>query len=227
MNPTMAAPELERRVETLGELARSLKITNQESYDAAAERLKAVVALRKEIVDHHLEMKQRTYAAWQSVIAAEKKLLDPVTEAERIYKREIGAWETEQRRIEDEKRAQAQREADRLAAEQREREIEQAEAAGADPEEVAAICAEPLPVAPPPPVPQTFQRAAGISTSANWKGTCHSLALLVKAIAEGKANIGLVTANETAINQLARATRGTLQIPGIRFFNDPTVRARR
>ena len=53
------------------------------------------------------------------------------------------------------------------------------------------------------------------------------MAALVRAIAKGEANIGLVAADQSAINALARSTRGTLQVPGIRFYNEPAVRARR
>jgi hypothetical protein len=226
VNPTTTT-ELEGRVYTLAGEARALEITDQQSYNLAAERLRAVVALRGEIVDHHAEMKSRSYQAWQAVIAAEKKLLDPVQEAERVYKARLGAYQTEQDRIDREARAKAEAEARDLAAKQRESEIEQAEASGADPEEVAALCAEPLPVVVPEPPPPSFQKAAGISTANRWKGECYSLPQLVKAIADGKASIGLVEKNETAINALARATRGTLAVPGIRFFNEPTVRASR
>jgi hypothetical protein len=214
-------------VHTLADEARSLEVSDQQTYDLAAERLLGVVALRAEITDHHAEMKRRSYQAWQAVIAAEKKLLDPVAEAEKIYKHRLGTYQTEQQRIAAAARAQAEAEALARAAEQREAEIQQAEAAGADREEVAALCAEPLPMVVPEAPPSIFQKAAGISTANTWKGECYSLPQLVRAIAEGKANIGLIEANTTAINQLARATRGTLAVPGIRFFNQPTVRARR
>lgn len=227
MNPTIATLDLERRVTTLADQARELVITDQESYDRGAALLRGVVSLRIEIVDHHAEMKRTTHRAWQAAIAAEKKLLDPVAEAERIYKARLTAYEAEQRRIEAEARAQAEKEALAFAEAQREREIEEAEAAGADAAEVAAICAEPLPAVLAELPPPAFQRAAGISTANNWKGECISIAQLVQAIAAGKANINLVAANGTAINALARATRGTLTVPGIKFFNEPTVRARR
>lgn len=227
MQPTTAATELERRVTPLADQARSLEVTDQETYDLAAERLRALVKLRDEIVEHHREMKSRSYQAWQAVIAAEKKLLEPVTNAERIYKQRVAAYQTEQERIAAEARAQADREAQTRAAEQREREIEQAEAAGADAEEVAALIAEPLPVVLPDLPPATFQKAAGISTANSWKGQCVSLAQLLKAIVEGKASIGLVLENQPAINALARATRGTLPVAGIRFYSEPTVRTRR
>jgi hypothetical protein len=227
MNPTIVTTDLERRAATLADEARDLVIADRQTYDLAAVRLRGVVSLRIEIVDHHADMKRQSYAAWQAVIAGEKKLLTPVEEAERIYKARIGAYEMEQRRIEAEAREKAEAEARALAAQQREREIEEAEAAGADAEEITALCAEPLPVVVHEPPPSTFTRAAGISTANAWKGECTSLTQLVRAIADGKANIGLVMANDSALNALARSTRGTLQVPGVRFFNQPAVRARR
>jgi hypothetical protein len=219
--------DLERRTATLADEARSLVISDQQTYELAAERLRGVVGLRAEIIEHHREMKQRSHQAWQAVIAAEKKLLDPVAEAERAYKYNIGAYEFEQRRLEEETRARAEAEANARAMADREREIELAEAAGADAHEVAAICAEPLPLVVQEQPPPTFRRAAGVSTAHNWKGECVSLAQLLKAIVRGEASPTLVAADQSAINALARATRGTLAIPGIRFYDETKVRARR
>lgn len=221
------ATDFRDRVSTLADQARALQVMDQESYDRAAQAVRGVAQLRKEIVAHHEPMKRAAHAAWQAVLEQERKLLDPVAEAERIFKQRLAAYDAEQRRIEAESRAQAQKKADALAAVQREHEIEAAELAGADAQEIAAICNEPLPVVMPDVSEPVFQKAAGISTAANWKGTCISLQQLVKAIAEGKANLNLVSDNPTAINQLARATRGTLQVPGIRFYNEPSVRVRR
>jgi hypothetical protein len=226
MHPAMTpAGELEAKTVTLAEQVRALKITDQQSY-RIAEHLLGVADLRREIVDHHAPLKKSTYDAWQAAIAAEKKLLDPVAEAERIYKTGIATYEAEQRRIEAESRAQAEAEARRLAEEQREREIEQAEAEGADAQEITAMINAPLVVAPPRVEP-AFQQAKGVSVAANWKAEVTSLKDLVKAIASDKASLNLVMPNETAINQLARATRNTLQIRGIRFYTESVVRAGR
>jgi hypothetical protein len=218
--------QFEQKTGTLVQQAKALKIVDQASYDLAADRLLGVAALRREIVEHHAPMKQKTHAAWQEVLAAEKKLLRPVEDAEALYRVAIAAYDIDQRRLEREARERAEAEARRVAEEQREHEVEQAEAQGADAEEVAAICNAPLMVEPPRIEP-TFQPARGVSVAATWKGEVTSLELLVKAIAAGRANISLVQANEVAINQLARATRGTLQVPGIRFFSQSNVRAGR
>jgi hypothetical protein len=218
------ARELETKALTLADQAKVLKIVDQQSYQIGAERLLAVADLRREILAHHAPIKRAAHEAWQQVIAAEKRLLDPVTEAERVYKAGIAAYEAEQRRLEAEARTKAEAEARHQAEEQRERELEQAEAQGADLAEVTAMIAAPLPLIEPQ-APPAFQAARGITTVVSWKGT--SLETLVKAIAAGKASISLVMANETAINQLARATRGTLNVPGINFFTESIVRAGR
>jgi hypothetical protein len=220
------ARDLENKALTLTQEARALAVTDQRTYQLAAERLLAVADLRREIVAHHEPIKRAAHSAWQQVLAAEKRLLDPVADAERIYKTGIASYEAEQRRREAEARAKAEAAAQRAAEEQRERELEQAEAQGADAEEITAMIAAPL-VVPPARVEPAFQQAKGVTVAANWKGEVTSLEALVKGIAGGKANLNLVMANEPAINQLARATRGTLQIPGIHFFSQSTVRAAR
>jgi hypothetical protein len=222
----VAVIDLEQKASALVTQAKALKITDQQTYDLAAERLLAVADLRREIVEHHRPMKQAAYAAHQQVIAAEKKLLDPVSEAERLYKVSISMFEAEERRREAEARAKAEAEARRQAEEQREREMLQAEAQGADVEEITAMMNEPLVVAPARVEP-AFQQAKGVSVAANWKGEVVSLKELARSIAAGTANISLIMPCETAINQLARATRGTLVIPGIRFFSESVVRAGR
>jgi hypothetical protein len=222
----VVAIELEQKTEALVAQAKALKITDQATYNLAAARLLGVADLRREIVDHHAPMKKSTYAAWQQVVATEKKLLDPVADAERLYKASISIYEAEQRRKEEETRAKAEAAARRQAEEQRERELAQAEAEGADAEEITAMIAAPLVVAPARVEPG-FQPARGVSVAANWKGEVTSLPTLIKAVAENKASISLIMPNETAINQLARATRGTLVIPGIRFYSESVVRAGR
>jgi hypothetical protein len=226
MTAITPARNLEARTFRLAEQARALEITSRPSYELATERLLAVADLRREIVAHHAPMKRAAHEAWQQVIAAEKKLLDPVADAERIYKAGIASYEAGQRRIESEARARAEAEALHLAQEQREHEIERAESEGADTVEISAMIAAPLPLVQPQ-APPAFQPARGVSVAANWKGEVVSLDGLVKAIAAAEASLNLVMPNDVAINQLARATRGTLSVPGVRFFTESVVRAGR
>jgi hypothetical protein len=218
------AKDFALRTLTLVERAKALKIVDQKSYERAAQHLLGVTALRREIEQHHGPLKRAAHAAWQRVIEAERKLLDPIAQAEAIYKRSIAGYQGEQRRVEDERRAQAEAAARRQAEKERELQIEQAEEQGADAEEIESMINEPLVVARPRVEP-AFQAAKGVNVATIWKGEVTSLEKLVKAIAAGQASISLVVANEPAINGLARATRGTLQVPGVRFYNEPVVRA--
>jgi hypothetical protein len=222
----VAVVELEQKAEVLVAEAKALKIVDQATYNLAAERLLGVAALRHEIIEHHKTMKSSAYAAWQHVIAAEKRLLNPAAEAERLYKASLAMYESEQRHREEESRRAAEAEARRAAEEQRESELQRAEMEGATGAEIAAMINEPLMVALPRLQP-AFQAARGITTAVNWKGEVTSLEMLVRSIAAGQASISLVMPNQTSINALAKATHNTLTIPGLRFFTEPIVRAQR
>jgi hypothetical protein len=224
MTPTQDL--LETQSLTLAEQAKALVISDQRSYELAAERLRGVAELRRQIIAHHQPIKQAARAAWERAIEAERWLLDPITTAENLYKTRIAAYEAEQRRIEAEKLRQAENEARLKAEAERERELEQAENEGADAEEIAAMINEPL-IVMPPRVEPTFQPPKGVSTATTWKGECTSLSDLTRAVAAGQAPPNLVMPNETAINALARAVRNTLAIPGLKFYSVANVRAGR
>jgi hypothetical protein len=218
-------PKVDQAI-TWGEKAAAISVADQQSHDLACEWIQAIKELRQRAEDHHRPSIQAAHKAHQEALKALASINDPLDEAEKVLKKKVGAYIVEQQRVEALARAKAEAEARRQAEEERERELAQAEAEGADAEEISAMIAAPLVVAPARVEP-AFQQAKGVSVAANWKGEVTSLGALVKAVAENKASIGLVMPNETAINQLAKATRGTLVIPGIRFFSESVVRAGR
>lgn len=69
-------------------------------------------------------------------------------------------------------------------------------------------------------------KADGISFRDNWKGEVIDIIDVIKAVAKGDAPPTLLMVNESAINQIAKATKGTMQYPGIRFYNDKIVASR-
>lgn len=210
--PVNQTPELEQSALTRQEQARAIKIDSQPTLEYAAGELTAIVSLRKEIVEHHEPLKRTTHAAWQAAIAAEKKVLEPVAEAERIIKLEIARYTTEQERIrkEEERRIQfeadrvrreqeaearrLQEESDRLHAEELEKEIEEAEARGATPEHVAQLASTPPPIvaAPAPvfmPLPvaaATVQKVSGVSMRDVWSAEVTSIRQLAAEVGAGR-----------------------------------------
>lgn len=170
--------ELEETALSWPEKAEAVWIVNQASYEAAAEMKVALTELRKQIVEHHAPIKDAAHKSHLAACAAEKKLLDPVKQAESIINGALRNWEDEQelirlaevKRLRDEAaarerkvREEAEAAARKAREEARTREEErllqaalEAEKAGASPETVDKIIATPIPepVIPVAPAPK-------------------------------------------------------------------------
>lgn len=218
-----ATPELEQRALSLPEQARALTITDDASFGVAAEQLKGIVTLRREITEHHAPLKQAAWDSHRAIVAAEKKLLDPVAEAESIIKRAIATYTEEQQRIAAEAERQARIEAERRTEEERLAAAVEAVEQGASEAEAQAIYE--MPVAVPYVAPtRSVPRIAGISTPVTYAAEALDIKLLCKSIAEGTTPAHFVTPNMTAINQQARAMRESFNVPGCRAVKGTNTR---
>jgi len=224
-----ATQELEYRAVELPVEAEGMAITNQVSYDQVVTFLQEVlIPFRKKIVATFKPIKQAQDAAKRETLAQEKRHLDPITKAEGIVKGKLLAWSVEQDRIRKEEQARLDAEAQRLADEDLESQIEHAETHGASPEEIDAIIEQPS-VAPIPAAPPTFQKAAGIATRDNWKAVLSpngGKLKLVGYVAQHPEWLHLLDVNQTALNQLARAQKSLLNIPGVRPENEKIIAGR-
>lgn len=216
---------LETKALTWSERASSLKVRDAATYTMACDTLTAVKALRKEAEEHHRPVIQSAHETHRKACDALNRVDRPLAEAEAILKRGIGAWEIEQKRIEEQRQREAREAAERLLAEQREAEIEAAEADGATVEEVTAMVEAPM-VVPVAKVQPTYQRATGVSTAVTYRAEVIDIKKLARAVADGVVPHTLITANSSALNALARAQKGVMQIPGVRVVEDSIVRAR-
>lgn len=77
------------------------------------------------------------------------------------------------------------------------------------------------PVVPAPP------KLVGISTKGAYKGKCVDLLALIQYVAKNPQYVNLLKANDTAINQLAKAQRDSLNVAGISVYEEQTLAARR
>jgi hypothetical protein len=107
----------------------------------------------------------------------------------------------------------------------------------ASPDDIARLCAapepEPIYVAPElpmfSPVPAlvpAYTRPKGISTPKTFVAEVTDIRLLCRAIADGKEPAHYVTPNMTALNQLARAQKNAMALPGVRAILSTGVSAR-
>lgn len=76
------------------------------------------------------------------------------------------------------------------------------------------------------PILSVVPKLAGIATKTTYKGKCSNLLDLVKFIAAHPEHLNLVKANDTAINQLAKAQQMSCKVEGILVYEDKTLAAR-
>lgn len=216
--------DVRERALTWPEQARRAVVRDGETYSAAAELLKGIKALRQEIADTFDPHIRRMHDAHKALLKEKAEAETPLTEAERIIKDALVAFDREQerqrletqRRLEAEARAQA--EADALAkAAAMEREG-QAYGDGALVDDAAALLEDVL-TAPAPAVP-LVQKAtpvvAGIAHRSTWSAEVVDLLALVRYVAANPQYLGLVLPNQPALNQQARSLKGAMRIPGVR-----------
>jgi hypothetical protein len=208
--------------------ANALTITDTPSYEGAAADLKGIKALQATVSDTFDGDIKKADVLHKSLCATRRTFMDPLKVAEKITKGKIGDY--------DDLLERQQREEDaRLAAEARKRDeearLEEAVAldAAGEHEQAEQVLSDPTP--PPPPVArQAAPKVAGQSSRIKYTGIVandQALLKLVKAIADGRAPLSLVQANQSKINQMAQAMSGDMHFDGIEIKRERIVSSRK
>jgi len=206
--------------------AEAITITDQLSYNEAATLLLDIVRLRKEIVLHHRPIKESANRTHKLAVAAEKKLLDPVSEAEGILNEAIIDWQEKQAVIEEQSRLRLEKAQKDAEEEARLTIAQQAEELGATEETVDEILETPV-MRPVSAVPQpTYRKASGVSTQKRWKAEVVDIKALCRGVADGTVSSELVLPNMTGLNAMARAMRTTFNVAGCKAVTAASVHVR-
>jgi phage-related minor tail protein len=212
---------LQEEINQMAGRANELVVKSSDQSLQAQECLRAIKSRAKKVEDFFAEMKQTAYDAWKSVVAKEKSFLDPLSTAESIIKRKVVAFqqEIERKQREEAARIEAQRaQEERLRKEELQRQADAAAAKGkAEKAEALRAKAEEY-VAPPVFVPPVVAQASGTAFKKTWKAEVTDLPAFLKAVAEGRAPLGVISINESALNAYAKGVKGTMAVPGLRFF---------
>lgn len=219
--------------------AKDLQIIDRESCVNASQLLRSVKTLRAQVqqwfaphIEAAMETKRKAESARKALADERDRMEAPLIEAETTLKRSLLAWEAMQERfrLEEEQRLQAE-------ARARAEALTLAAAAAMETEaiatgnlemqqEAADILEQPID-APVVSVERSVPKVQGVSYRDNWKAhPTVDMKALAAAVASGAAPAVFLTPNMTAINQYARGTQGTKQVPGVRFYNDRQVAAR-
>lgn len=155
---------------------------------------------------------EKAHQAHKEAVAQRKKYLDPIEEGRRILKPKMADWNAAQERIRQEEQKAAEAAALKRAEDEALEMAALAEKSGdkALAETILAQPVTPMPVMVPKLAPKTATRF-----QVRWYAEVISLKDLCKEIAEGRQPVELVEANMVALNKLAGALKGSLNIPGV------------
>jgi hypothetical protein len=199
--------------------ANAYQVVDQESANLFAD-WRNVVKTRKNAVIRKLEkIKQDAYNAWKGVVALETEATKPLEDAGRVADRKLIDYRIVQERLAAQARAVQEAEARRVEEEHRLAVAEAQEAAG-EHEAAAATISEPIAivVAPAPrPVVE------GLTFRETFKAEVTDKAAFLKAVGANPALLHLADPNMVALNQLARAQKEMLSIPGVRVVKEKQV----
>lgn len=216
--------ELQQSNSLVERRAKELKILTNEDYEKAAEFGQKIKIQAKVVTDFFKPMKDSAYKAHKAVCDREKAMLKPLQEAERILKGSIAAYQKEQERkkreLEERMRLEAEAERDKklseAAAAEEAGNLAEAEMALAEAQMVETVAASTTVVMNTP-------KTKGIGTAKDWE---------IESIDREKvpvvfSGVEIRPVDEKAIMRLIRATKGSIQIPGIKYKETAKVSIRR
>lgn len=214
---------LENEVGVFGERVNAVVVKDQTSYEAAAELVKEVKRIQKQVTEYWEPLRINAKAAYDAVLTRKKEMLTPLDKAEKALKKKMGDYATEV-----ERRRKAAEEAIRRAAEaeivKKLDEAADAEASGdADGAEYAMAEAEVMEgIAIGGGGKQAGPKADGVSQSKSWRITGIDPSKVPVEI------MGVVIrpVDEKAIMRIIKATKGVIRIPGVEYEETVNISVR-
>lgn len=194
--------------------AEAIVVASEEDFASAGEFGRMLKRKSAEVTEFFAPLKKAAHDAHKQVCDREKQMLSPLLNAEKIVKKTMGAWQEEQERkcreAEEALRRQAREESDRRLAEAIELEKK-----GKKDESEAALAEAQVMLDASNSIYLGYAKAKaeGVSTGKDW------VIESVNSNAVPTVFCGVVirSVDESAVLKLIRASKGTIQIPGIRY----------
>lgn len=232
--------EIESESTGLFEAGKLMEVVTHDSYMLAGEHLKAVKRLQKKVEELFAAPKEAAWASHKSIVAAEKKLLEPLKIQEKECSLKVQSYLVEKKRLEDlefeRRRKIAEEEQERIASAERLRQEDQKlklaislEQQGFK-EESQEVLNQEVVVVPDqivmPKVIDESPKVEGVFTRKSYKAKVDNLKLLVDEIAAGRQPLSLIVANEPILNKMAQALKNELRIPGVSVIENFSITTR-
>lgn len=214
---------LDREVSLIEQRAEGVPVTNDVEFASAGSLLKEIKQMQKKVKEYWEPLRAKAKAAYDDVLSRKKEMLDPLESAEKMLKAKMGAYSDEKNR-----KARMQEEAMRLLARQEmERKLEEAATAEAEGDAVGAefalaeaevmegVASSSVIRAKPP-------KADGVSRSRTWEIVEVDSSMVP--VNFGDEEIRPVDLK--AVMRIIKASKGTVQIPGIKYEEKTTISVR-
>lgn len=185
-------------------------VFDRQSYEQAGVMLQQIAAIKKGIQAEFAEPKKKAHEAHKALTSLEKRFLDFASQGEAELRNKMERyWQAEQARIaaeEERKRIEAEKQMQIAAEAEANGDTETAEIATV----LAAMESASVTVAP---------KATGIAMREVWRA---------KVVDLNKVPREYLIVNQSALDALAKATKGQMNIPGVEFVKDvvSSVRAK-
>lgn len=204
--------------------AKAIVVKNQTHYDLCINLVKRIKEQKKMVDEAYDKDIKNAHTAWKGLIETKKRYYEPLEEAEKIIKSKLIEYTDEQRRIENELRMKAEEEA-RKAEEKRKAELEaQAkkweEKGNIEKAEERRSMAEEVIIKPTEPEVK-FEKSSNSIDRQIWKAKIKDLDkiprnLLIKTPKQHEALMSL-------LNEIARTTKGAVEIDGVEFYSETSM----
>lgn len=215
----MTDNNLEQRALSIPDQIRAITITSPETYQQMAGVFLTIKALRKEIADTFNPLIQKAHESHRAILAEKKRHDEPLDKAEKEGKSAMQFYDAEQERIRREEERRLQEIARKAEEERKLQEALEAEQAG-DKEAAEEILQEEIYV-PPVSIPKATPKVSGVVFRTTWKHRVTNLKELVKAVAEGKAPLQCLQANDVFLGAQTRAMKTPGNIyPGVEAYSE-------
>ena len=197
-----------------------VSITSSDEYVEAGEHLKAIKTRQRELDELRKTMTRPLDESKRAIMALFDPALTRYANRELALKNAVKEWtehvERDRRQLEARLRDDQIAEASRIEA-RAERLRERGK------EEQAIALLDSIPGVPM--VVADAERVSGITLRGIWKAEVVDLFALLNYCIEHR-SVDLMLPNMSALASIARSTRGTVKIPGVRFFEDKNVAVR-
>lgn len=218
MSESVELEVIQEESRTLLTWAKGLAIVTKDDADVAVEKIAQAKGLRKKWMDYWDTITRPMRTAMDAAYERRKAGTEVIDSAERIVKNRVAIWQAEERAKAEAERKRLQAIADEQARKERERLEREAEKL-----KTPELKAERLEAAASVVAPVISVTADAAATSRKaWSAVLANKTELIAAAAkDGPTSpaASLVMMDQKVADALARATKGTIAIPGVQFVS--------